>query len=78
MKKMAFLICWLAVPAAADLLYDNTNLTLAVSGIGPLTQCGPGGCIQGIGVQFDDVLVPLARDPSGAPLAIQEVTVGVG
>ncbi len=78
MKQVAFLFCCLAVPAAADLLYDNTNLTQAVSGIGPLTQCGPGGCMQGISIYFDDVLVPLARDPTGAPLAIQQVTVGVG
>jgi hypothetical protein len=76
MKKMTFLICWLALPAAAD-LYNNTNLTDASTGIGPLYSCGPGGCIQGVGIPFDDVLVPLTRDPGGAPLDIREVTVGI-
>jgi hypothetical protein len=77
MKKLTFLCC-LALPASAGLLYNNTNLTDAVTGIGPITTCGPSGCTPGIGITFDDVLVPLARDPGGLPLNIQEVAVGIG
>lgn len=77
MKQGALLVCWLAMPAMADLLYDNTNLTHASSGIGPISQCTPAGCVQGLGVVLDDVLVPMARDPLDLPLEIQQVTVGI-
>jgi hypothetical protein len=71
------LMCSLALPAAADVLYDNTVLTNAVTGIGPITTCGPSGCTQSVGISIDDVLIPVARDPGGLPVSLTQVTVGV-
>jgi hypothetical protein len=61
------LVCFLFVrcpQARAAALYNNTSLTGAVVGINP----------QGL---FDEVLIPSSIDPSGAAIAITQVTVGV-
>ena len=54
--------CLPGTQAAA--IYNNTSLT------GPVTGVGPTGL-------FDDVLIPSSLDPTGAPIAITEVTVDV-
>ena len=77
MKLLAILTCGFVLPASASLLYNNTIRSGPASGIGPISQCGPGGCVQGLGISLDDALVPIARNPLGLALNIQQVIVGI-
>jgi hypothetical protein len=65
----------LGLPGAADVLYDNTVLAGAITSIGPGQTCSPQGCVQSDHIDFDDVLVPVTRNPASLALAIAEVTV---
>lgn len=66
-SRFAFFAAVTLMPVAttsANVLYDNTIPSGPASGF-----CD--GCVS-----VDDVLVPVARDPSALPLAITEITVG--